>query len=120
MWKIFTPQQSRNWSPTHHCRQRAGTAERWRESCWLRGDRIGIADAAGMLAVSDHRQRESLTRTTSTSLCQGEGQVLEAFNRRYISTKLTIHWATSPMPHTGLRPSLFHFHETRRYTKDEK
>ena len=58
MWKIFTPQQSRNWSPPM-ARQRAGTAERDGESRHAgQGDRIGIADVAGMLAVPDHRQRE--------------------------------------------------------------
>lgn len=87
-----------------------------------KGDRIGIADVAGMLAVPDERQREATEEDyLHLPYAKAKEQVLEAFNRRYISTKLTIHQGnvTHAAQDAGLPRSYFH-EIMRRYTKDEK
>jgi Response regulator containing CheY-like receiver, AAA-type ATPase, and DNA-binding domains len=86
-----------------------------------KGDRIGIGDIASMLAVSD-RPRESPDEDyLHLPYAKAKEQVLEAFNRRYISTKLTIHRGnvTHASQDAGLPRSYFH-EIMRRYTKDEK
>ena len=87
-----------------------------------KGDRIGIADVAGMLAVPDERQREAPEEDyLHLPYAKAKEQVLEAFNQRYISTKLTIHQGnvTHAAQDAGLPRSYFH-EIMRRYTKDEK
>jgi len=87
-----------------------------------KGDRIGIADVAGMLAVPSERQREVPDEDyLHLPYAKAKEQVLEAFNRRYISTKLTIHQGnvTHAAQDAGLPRSYFH-EIMRRYTKDEK
>ena len=87
-----------------------------------KGDRIGIGDVAGLLAVPDERPRE-LAGADYLHLpyAKAKEQVLEAFNQRYISTKLTIHRGnvTHAAQDSGLPRSYFH-EIMKRYTKDDK
>jgi len=87
-----------------------------------KGNRIGVADVAGMLAVPDNRQRELPDEDyLHLPYAKAKEQILEAFNRRYISTKLTIHQGnvTHAAQDSGLPRSYFH-EIMRRYTKEGK
>lgn len=85
------------------------------------GDRIGTGDIANMLAVSDRPRESPEEDYLHLPYAKAKEQVLEAFNRRYISTKLTIHRGnvTHAAQDAGLPRSYFH-EIMRRYTKDEK
>ena len=64
-----------------------------------KSDRIGIADVAGLLAVPDERPRVVPEEDyLHLPYAKAKEQVLEAFNRRYISTKLTVHRGNVTMP----------------------
>jgi DNA-binding NtrC family response regulator len=87
-----------------------------------KSDRIGIADVAGLLAVPDERPRVVPEEDyLHLPYAKAKEQVLEAFNRRYISTKLTVHRGnvTHASQDAGLPRSYFH-EIMRRYTKEEK
>jgi DNA-binding NtrC family response regulator len=86
-----------------------------------KGDRIDIGDIASMLAVSERPRESSDEDYLHLPYAKAKEQVLEAFNRRYISTKLTIHGGnvTHAAHEAGLPRSYFH-EIMRRYTKDEK
>ncbi len=87
-----------------------------------KGDRIGIADVAGLLAVPAERQSESADEDyLHLPYAKAKEQVLEAFNKRYISTKLSIHRGnvTHAAQDAGLPRSYFH-EIMRRYAKEEK
>ncbi|QOJ36432.1 MAG: sigma-54-dependent Fis family transcriptional regulator [Nitrospira sp.] len=86
-----------------------------------KGTRIGLNDVAGMLSVSDRQQESGDEDYLHLPYAKAKEQILEAFNRRYISNKLTIHRGnvTHAAQDAGLPRSYFH-EIMRRYVKDEK